>query len=66
MSDTYLPIHEGGCSRGHVRHRLTGAPIWTGEIHIHVGGLDEPERFAPGADAFVDQKLSWLRLATRD
>ena len=39
---------------------------WPGEIHIHIGSLDEPERFAPEGNAFVDQKLSWLHLATRD
>ncbi|MFQ5534673.1 MAG: GFA family protein [Sphingomonadales bacterium] len=39
---------------------------WPGEIHIHVGSLDDPEQFAPEGDAFEEQRLSWLHLAKPD
>lgn len=39
---------------------------WPGEIHIHVGSLDEPEKFAPEGNAYENQQLSWLHLAEPD
>ena len=39
---------------------------WPGEIHIHVGSLDDPEQFPPEGDAFKEEQLSWLHLATPD
>lgn len=36
---------------------------WPGELHIHLGAMDEPEDFVPSAEAFAEEKLPWLRLA---
>jgi hypothetical protein len=35
---------------------------WPGEIHVLVGTLDRPEDFRPTHNAFVEERLPWLRL----
>ena len=35
---------------------------WPGELHVHVGALDDPESFAPTVEAFSDERVSWLDL----
>lgn len=37
---------------------------WPGEVHIHLGTLDHPERLAPQKQGFADERLPWLRLET--
>lgn len=34
------------------------------EVHIHIGALDEPEKFAPVAADFPELKLPWLCIGT--
>lgn len=35
-----------------------------GEIHIHVGAMDHPERFPPNTkDAFPEERLPWFHIA---
>lgn len=37
---------------------------WPGEVHIHIGTLDDPEAFPPQGHAFHDEDgLSWLHIA---
>jgi hypothetical protein len=35
---------------------------WPGEVHALIGSMDRPQDFAPSGDAFVEEKLPWLRL----
>lgn len=35
---------------------------WPGEIHLHVGTFDHPERLEPTGHAFKDEHLPWLKL----
>jgi hypothetical protein len=35
---------------------------WPGEVHVLVGSMDRPQDFPPSRDAFVEEKLPWLRL----
>ena len=45
-----------------------GSPVsfegerWPDEIHLHVGFMDEPERFVPTGETYVSARLSWARL----
>ncbi len=47
-----------------------GAPLtfegarWPGELHLHIGSLDEPEAFPPTGQGFEHEKLSWLHVAS--
>jgi hypothetical protein len=37
---------------------------WPGEVHVHIGCLDEPEAFPPQGHAFADtERISWLHIA---
>ncbi|MEE8271394.1 MAG: GFA family protein [Alphaproteobacteria bacterium] len=36
---------------------------WPGEIHIHIGTLDQPEAFPPEGHAFAAERLPWLHFA---
>ena len=36
---------------------------WPGEVHVHVGTLDEPEAFPPQGQAFEKERISWLHIA---
>jgi hypothetical protein len=36
---------------------------WPGEIHLHAGAFDEPEKLAPTGHAFREEQLSWVRFA---
>ncbi|WP_312162967.1 GFA family protein [Phenylobacterium sp.] len=31
-----------------------------GELHIHIGAFDEPERLAPIAEVFPEERLPWV------
>jgi hypothetical protein len=35
---------------------------WPGEIHIHIGSLDQPERVEPTGHAFASERPPWLKL----
>ena len=35
---------------------------WPGEVHVLIGTLDRPEDFVPTRNAFVEEKLPWLRI----
>ena len=35
---------------------------WPGEVHLHVGALDEAQEFTPQAHVFTKSKLAWLHL----
>jgi hypothetical protein len=37
-----------------------------GELHIHVGAMDEPAAFPPTFAFFPDERLPWLCLAERE
>lgn len=39
---------------------------WPGEIHIHLGTLDEPDRLPPNGQGFEAERLPWVRLAGMD
>ena len=49
-----------------------GAPLtfegerWPGEIHLHIGSLDEPEAFPPKGEGFEEERLSWLHVASTE
>ena len=55
-----------GVSRGHCPD--CGTPIfykgarWPGEIHLHIGTFDRPERFKPQGDAFKEEKVAWVTI----
>lgn len=36
---------------------------WPSEVHLHVGIIDDPERFAPSGESFVEERLTWLKLS---
>jgi hypothetical protein len=35
---------------------------WPGEVHLHLGTLDQPERLPPTGHAYAEERLPWLRL----
>ncbi len=37
---------------------------WPGEVHVLVGTMDRPEAVTPTGEAFVEERLPWLHLAT--
>lgn len=39
---------------------------WPGEIHIHLGSLDQPERLEPSGHAFASERVPWLRIDRLD
>lgn len=39
---------------------------WPDEIHLHVGAFDDPAPFAPRGHAFVEERVSWLRIVDPD
>lgn len=41
------------------------AARWAAEVHINIGTLDEPARFAPTMHVHVAEQLPWLKLADR-
>jgi hypothetical protein len=41
------------------------AARWADEVHINIGTLDEPARFAPTMHVHVAEQLPWLKLADR-
>jgi len=54
-------VRRGFCS--HCGATLTyEGERWPTEMHIHVGAFDDPERFEPQGEAFVEERLSWLHL----
>ena len=58
-------------SHGVVRQfcRRCGSPIsyqgerYPGEIHLYVGVMDDPQRYAPQAHVFFDEHLPWFDTA---
>ena len=36
---------------------------WPGEVHIHLGTLDDPGALSPQAHVYTDEQLPWLHLA---
>lgn len=39
---------------------------WPGEIHVHLGTLDQPERIEPTGHAFASERPPWLKLGGLD
>ena len=39
---------------------------WPGEIHVHIGTLDQPERVEPTGHAFASERPHWLKLKDLD
>jgi RimJ/RimL family protein N-acetyltransferase len=37
---------------------------WPGEVHVLVGSLDRPEAVTPTGEAFAEERLPWLHLAS--
>ena len=58
-------VRRGFCAR-------CGAPLtfegkrWPGEIHLHIGSLDEPEAFPPTGAGFEKERLSWLHVSATE
>lgn len=36
------------------------ADRYPGEVHVYIGSLDEPERFAPRAHVFCAERIAWF------
>lgn len=55
------PIERSFCGRcgSPLDYRDENLP---GEIYVHLGVMDEPERFAPTLHAFESQRLSYLKI----
>lgn len=39
------------------------ATRYPGEVHIHIGSLDEPDGFAPTAHVFYEEHICWFDIA---
>jgi len=37
-----------------------------GELHIHIGAFDQPERLAPMAEVYPEERLPWVHLGKAD
>lgn len=37
---------------------------WPGEIHLHLGCFDDAADLVPQGEAFAEERLPWVRLAT--
>lgn len=55
-------VERGSCGR-------CGSPVsyadpgrWPGEIHLHLGCLDDAAELAPTAEACAEERLPWVRL----
>lgn len=65
------PVRVYSSSPGVVRRSCgrCGAPVsyeserWPGEIHLHIGVFDAPERLQPKAHVYVDEQMPWLQFA---
>ncbi len=38
-----------------------GSDKWPGETHLLLGVFDDPRAFTPAGDAFIEEKLDWVR-----
>lgn len=34
---------------------------WPGELHIHLGSLDDPEALVPEREGFAEERVSWVK-----
>ena len=55
-------VQRGFCGRCGTPLTFEGAR-WPGEIHLHIGALDEPEAFPPEGQGFEEERLSWLHVS---
>ena len=56
-------VRRGFCGRCGAPLTFEGAR-WPGEIHIHLGSLDDPEVFPPTQQGFTREQLSWLQVSS--
>lgn len=54
-------MHRGFCTKCGTRLTCRG-DRWPDQLHLHVGIMEDAEAFAPLANVYVKDKLSWVHL----